>query len=188
MSGRSPLRAGLKRFAAAPDGAAAVEFAMVVGPFLFMIFAVLELALVSLVSSSLDTAAERAARRIRTGQVQTANEGQTTFKKTVCEGMTWLASNCETALRVDVRTFVQFPDSNVIPGPIVPCPDDPAKKCIAKDSDLFWDHGGPTDVVVVRAYYQWPLITPFLSNALSRLDGNVAVVQSTHTFRNEPYA
>src|SRR3712207_5954512 len=121
MSGRIPLWRRLTRFGSAREGAAAVEFAMVVGPFLFMIFAVLELALVSLVSSPWDTAAERAARRIRTGEVQVAGEGQSAFKDRVCEGMSWLAANCQAALRVDVRMFQQFPDTN-IPGPIVPCP------------------------------------------------------------------
>ena len=187
MSGRIPLLGRLTRFGRAREGAAAVEFAMIVGPFLFMIFAVLELALVSLVSSSLDTAAERASRRIRTGEVQDAGEGQTAFKTRICESMSWLAANCDAALRVDVRMFQQFPDTN-IPGPIVPCPDDPAKSCISADADMLFDTGGPTDVIVVRVYYQWPLLTPFLANALARLDGNVAVIQTTQTFRNEPFA
>lgn len=193
MSGRIPLRRRLKRFAPNSEGAAAVEFAMIVGPFLFMIFAVLELALVFLLSSSLDTASERAARRIRTGEVQTAGEGKEAFKTALCQGMSWLANNCSTALKVDVRTFQQFPDTNLADSDIIKdCkdPKDPTKtyKCMAPESDLLFNAGGPTDVVVVRTYYQWPLLTPFLSQALSRLHGNVAVIQSTQTFRNEPYA
>ena len=120
MSSRMSMRARLKRFASAREGVAAVEFALVVGPFLFMIFAVLELAFVFLLSTSLDTATERAARRIRTGEVQTAGEGASAFKTTLCANMTWLASNCSTALKVDVRKFKQFADSN-IPNPIKDC-------------------------------------------------------------------
>jgi len=186
MTGRKSLRAALKRFAAAPDGAAAVEFAMVVGPFLFMIFAVLELALVSLLSSSLETASERAARQIRTGQVQLAGQGAAAFKTALCDGMTWLAHDCATSLKVDVRKFDQFVDSN-IENPIKDCPPPAKGKCF-DDSVLLFDHGGPTDVVVVRTYYTWPLLTPFMSRALARLNNNVAVITSTQTFRNEPYA
>ena len=186
MIGRNLLRVRFKRFAAAREGAAAVEFALVVGPFLFMIFAVLELAVVSLLSSSLDTASERAARRIRTGQVQTASENVTAFTTALCEGMNWLSSSCATSVKVDVRKFEQFADTN-IPNPIKPCPPPATGQCFDETALLF-EAGGPTDVVVVRTYYKWPLLTPFLSNALAKLDGNVAVIISTQTFRNEPYA
>ncbi|HEX8571095.1 MAG TPA: TadE/TadG family type IV pilus assembly protein [Caulobacteraceae bacterium] len=186
MIGRNSLRARFKRFAAAREGAAAVEFALVVGPFLFMIFAVLELAVVSLLSSSLDTASERAARRIRTGEVQEASEGVAAFKTRLCEGMVWLSTSCTGAVVVDVRKFEQFADTN-IPNPIKPCPPPATGQCFDENSMLF-DAGGPTDVIVVRVYYKWPLLTPFLSNALAKLNGNVAVITSTQTFRNEPFA
>ena len=186
MTLATALRNRFERFAAAREGAAAVEFALVVGPFLFMIFAVLELAVVSLLSSSLDTASERAARRIRTGQVQTAGETVGAFKTSLCEGMNWLASGCEANIQVDVRTFQQFADTNIA-NPIKDCPPPGTGKCF-DESSLLFNSGGPTDVVVVRTYYKWPLLTPFLSKALARLDGNVAVVISTQTFRNEPYA
>jgi Flp pilus assembly protein TadG len=186
MSARMTLRSRLKRFAAAREGVAAVEFALVVGPFLFMIFAVLELALVFLLSTSLDTATERAARRIRTGEVQLAGESAQAFKTAVCSQMTWLSSGCSTSLKVDVRTFKQFADTN-LPSPFKPCPA-PAKGRCFDDTALLFEHGGPTDVVIVRTYYTWPLLTPFLNQALARLDGGVAVVMSTQTFRNEPYA
>jgi hypothetical protein len=32
------------------------------------------------------------------------------------------------------------------------------------------------------------LLTPFLSQALSSAEGGVTIVQSTQTFRNEPYS
>ena len=186
MNAAMSLRRRLKRFAAAREGVAAVEFALVAGPFLFMIFAVLELALVFLLSTSLDTATERAARRIRTGEVQTAGEGTDAFKTAICGQMTWLASGCSTSLKIDVRTFEQFEDSN-LPTPFADCPPPSTAQCF-DDTALLFEHGGPTDVVVVRTFYTWPLLTPFLNQALERLDGGVAVVMSTQTFRNEPFA
>jgi hypothetical protein len=47
--------------------------------------------------------------------------------------------------------------------------------------------GQPGDIVVVRAYYQWPLIAPLMSQALQQLNGGKALITSTATFRNEPY-
>ena len=180
------LKNRLKRFGAAREGVAAVEFALVVGPFLFMVFAVLELALVFLLSTSLETASERAARKIRTGELQTTGGSADSFKTAVCQQMSWMAGNCSTSLSVDVRTFGQFA-SAAAANPVKPCPAPKTGSCF-DDSALTFQPGGPAAVVVVRTYYKWPLLTPFLSQGLAKLDGNVALVMSTQTFRNEPYA
>ena len=43
--------------------------------------------------------------------------------------------------------------------------------------------GGPSDVVLVRAYYKWPIFTPGLTMAM----GSTRLITATTTFRNEPY-
>ena len=57
-----------------PDrrGAAAVEFALVAPPFLALLFAILELALVFFASQALETVTQDSSRLIMTGQAQTA--------------------------------------------------------------------------------------------------------------------
>ena len=182
MSSSHPGRR-LRDFTRDRSGTAAIEFAFVAGPFLFMIFAVIELALVFLLSTSLDAASDRASRRIRTGQFQTANQTAAHFKTEVCNGMTWLASNCSTALSVDVRTYTQYNEVQ---------PHNPVKT--VNGSRTFDDTAiqfaatiPPTKIVVVRSYYKWPLITPFLNQGLAKLDGGVALVSSTQTFQTEPY-
>ncbi len=42
--------------------------------------------------------------------------------------------------------------------------------------------------MVVRAYYKWPLITPFFSQALQQLNGGISLLTATAAFRNEPYS
>ena len=42
-------------------------------------------------------------------------------------------------------------------------------------------------VRMVRAYYQWPLIAPLMSQALETLNGGKNLITTTATFRNEPY-
>jgi Flp pilus assembly protein TadG len=61
-----------RRFARAEDAAAAVEFALVAAPFLALIFAILETALVFFADQTLETAASNSARLIMTGQAQMA--------------------------------------------------------------------------------------------------------------------
>ena len=63
----------LRVFAKREDGAAAVEFAIVVAPFLALLFAILETALVFFAGQTLETAVSDSARLILTGQAQTAS-------------------------------------------------------------------------------------------------------------------
>src|SRR5262245_27157195 len=95
MTGIMPARllAGAKRvlgFAAArrligqQDGAAAVEFGLVAAPFLALIFAIMETAIVFFAGQALETAAADSARLIMTGQAQTAGYSESQFKTAVC--------------------------------------------------------------------------------------------------------
>ena len=60
----------MRRFARGDDGAAAVEFGMVAAPFLALMFAIMETALVFFAGQTLETAVADSARLIMTGQAQ----------------------------------------------------------------------------------------------------------------------
>lgn len=170
----------LASFRRAQDGHAAVEFAIVGAPFFFMLFAMMELAIVFTISTTLDDGVVSAARRIRTGQLQTAGGANiTTFKNDVCARMTWLQGHCQTHLSVDVRTYPQWATATP-PNPVL-------ADGTFNNAALTFAPGGPEDIVMVRAYYRWTLFTPFLSQALGKLSNNEAVVTATSAFRNEPY-
>src|SRR5262245_45049223 len=95
-----------RRFLHARGGAVAVEFAFVAFPFLLLLFGLLELALVFIVSMTLETATGDAARMIRTGEFQSGGStGKSDFQKLVCDRMMWLKSGCAGKLTVDVQTF-----------------------------------------------------------------------------------
>ncbi len=171
-------RSLLRRFVAARRGATAVEFALVAAPFLALMFGVLELGLVFMVSTTLDNATEAAARTIRTGQLQGAGGSASSFKTAVCDNMTWLGSSCSGKLTVDVRTFPKFADVAM---------SDPVTDGAVDASKTAFTPGNGEDIVVVRAYYEWTLITPMLNAGLANLGGTKRLVYSTVTFRNEPY-
>ena len=67
---RSALGRCLRRFARRQDGAAAVEFAFIAVPFLALLFAILETALVFFAGQSLESAVADTGRLIMTGQAQ----------------------------------------------------------------------------------------------------------------------
>jgi Flp pilus assembly protein TadG len=167
------------------SGATAVEFAIIAMPFLFLLFALLELALVFMVSTTLDGAMNEAARTIRTGAAQAAGvSSKEDFRDVVCARLAWLGSQCEDNLSVDVRTFEEFSDLDA-PDPIEKGADG---KKVFNEKALQFAPGQADDIVLVRAFYRWPLVSPFLRGGLERLDGGVSVITAAVTFRNEPYS
>ncbi|MBS0332351.1 MAG: pilus assembly protein, partial [Proteobacteria bacterium] len=154
------------------------EFGLVSLPILLMTFGVLELALVFLVSTSLDGAMQLASRQIRTGEFQASGGGAANFKTLVCQNMSWLQSQCAANMWLDVRTYGDFSDlasaSQLTPSNL-------------SKTNFCFQPGQPTDIVLVRAYYQWSLMTPLLNNALANLGATQRLITSTTAFRNEPY-
>jgi Flp pilus assembly protein TadG len=168
-----------RRRRGADSGATAVEFAMVVGPLLLIIFATLELAMVFVVSTMVESALSKGAREIRTGQQQNgADVSEAAFKGKICDEMVFLEGHCATHLSLDVRASTQFTMTGA---------PDPAEGGSFDDSDLTFNPGGPSQIILVRAFYRWPLLTPFLEQALGDVDGNTALIISADTFRNEPF-
>ncbi len=170
-----PYKRRLSQFYPSTHGAAAVEFALVVLPLVMLIFAILELALVFWLSALMDDAVNSAARKIKTGQVTASTAAEAAaFKSAMCDEIRLLASDCATNLAVDVRTFATLSTIDRTP-PMVNGVIDPAA--------LSFVPGGPSDVVLVRAYYRWPIFTPGLNLAM----GSTQLITATTTFRNEPY-
>jgi Flp pilus assembly protein TadG len=173
------------RFARAERGATAVEFGLISLPLLALVFGVIELALVFLVTTTLDTATQAASRQIRTGVFQTgAAPSRINFKALVCQNMTWLQSQCATGLWLDVQTFASY--ATLAGAPPVPIstldPNSPtANPC--------FQPGQPGDMVLVRTYYQWDLMTPLLSTAFQNMGSGSGkrLISSTTAFRNEPF-
>jgi len=162
------------RFARAERGATAVEFALVGVPFLMLIFAIVELGLVFLVSTTLETAVSDVGRTIRTGQVQTGSGTAATFKTAVCNKLSWLGSKCQDALQIDVQTYADYAATRTESG----------KSDVP--TSMRWDPGQPGSIVLVRAYYTWPLITPLLNTGLQSANGKRIIYAAT-AFSNEPY-
>jgi hypothetical protein len=94
--------------------------------------------------------------------------------------MSWLQSKCAADLWLDVRTYSDF--ASVAGAPPVNAPAfNPAATCFSA--------GQPADIVLVRAYFEWDLITPLLNAAMQNMGGGSGkrLISSTTAFRNEPY-
>ena len=179
------LRRTGRALARSERGATAVELALIAVPFFLLLFGTIELALVFLLSTSLENATDMAARQVRTGEMQTAGGASaSTFKTLVCNNLGWLKGDCATNLYVDVRTFASFQTVSS-PQPITTSGNPPKKTF--DQSKLAFNMGNAGDIVVVRTYYTWPLITPMVQQAIQTLSDGKMVISSTAAFRNEPY-
>ena len=192
MKGFTKRRAAAGR--GAESGATAVEFAMVAGPLFFMIFATLEVALAFIAATSLENAVARTARMVRTGEAQAAKYDRAKFEEAVCNQMTFLKDHCLHSdgqgrrLSVDVRVLPTFRDTKGSTSTAADDLPDPFRSDGGYDSGQLCFQGGQAgNIVLVRAYYRWPLLTPMMTKALSRINNNQAVLQTAETFRNEPF-
>jgi Flp pilus assembly protein TadG len=169
----------LKAWAADKRGVAAVEFAMIAVPFFFLIFGLLEICVIFIMSSVLEHGLNEAARGIRTGQLQSADGfDKDGFEDILCSEVFELFE-CKGKIQLDVKTYDSFAATGN-PSPI----DDEGEM---NTDDFEFDPGKANDIVVVRAFYAWDLMTPVLSAPLANLSNNRRLLQSTVVFRNEPF-
>lgn len=177
MRARRALPKFLRRFARHQRGAAAIEFALVVVPFVAMLFAIIETAIVFFATQVLETAVADSARLILTGQAQNGGYNQALFKNAVCARISGLF-NCANGIYVDVRTFTDF--SNIsMTSPV----DDKGNMV----NNFVYQPGGPGQIVVVRLFYQWPIYMQIWNPQLANMSGNKRLLVATAAFRNEPY-
>jgi Flp pilus assembly protein TadG len=174
---RNRTPAFLRRFQGANGGATAVEFALVVLPFFMFLFAILDISMIFFASTTLENGIVSAARQIRTGQAQAMNMSADQFRTLVCNEISALLG-CDARLGIDVRKYSGF--GGVA---FAPALDDSGNLT----GNMKFDPGSPGDVVVVRAFYAWPVMMPMMGDALSDMAGGRRLLETSIAFRNEPY-
>jgi Flp pilus assembly pilin Flp len=165
----------IRRYLKNREGTAAIEFAILAVPFFMLIFAVLELAIVFFINSTLNHAVSE--RQIRTGNFQACGT-QAQFKQLVCANMSGLG-NCEKRLRIDVVSDSSFGAITLAepPEPPEPDPSDPAATDDIPNGD--WENTAASVPVVVRGLYYHKLVLPPQLTRLETMEGKA--------FRNEPF-
>jgi Flp pilus assembly protein TadG len=177
---RLAAAAAVRRLVRQKDGAAAVEFALVAAPFLALVFAIMETAIVFFAGQALETAVADSSRLIMTGQAQTQGMTQAQFKDAVCAKIYGLF-DCQNGVSVDVQTFTTFQSVSM------PKPVDANGNF---QNNFTYNPGKQGDIVVVRLFYQYPVYVSLLglSDSLSDgLKGGKRLLAATAAFRNEPY-
>ena len=174
---RLTRRVSPRRFVRRQDGAVAVEFGLILLPFLALMFGIMETALVFFADQTLETAVADSARLIMTGQAQQGSFTQAQFKSAVCAKILGLF-DCANGIKIDVKTYSNFSSIST------------AKPFDANGNllnNFGYTPGAPGDIVVVRLMYEWPIYVSLLGFNLADMAGGKRLIIATAAFRNEPY-
>ncbi|MEZ6022533.1 MAG: hypothetical protein R3C16_03745 [Hyphomonadaceae bacterium] len=89
-----------------------------------------------------------------------------------------LVMECDGNLYLDVDRYASFVDVNN---------NNPIQNGEFQPAGMGYAPGAPSDVVVVRAYYRWKVMTPLFESVFQNVSGGERILVSTMMFRNEPY-
>jgi Flp pilus assembly protein TadG len=166
-------------------GSAAVEFAMIAMPFLMLLFGLFEIMMIFFIQTTLESAVSEESRKIKTGQASSgAGITAAQFKAGICTRMSGMV-DCTNRLFVMVQNQ---PTTGALATPQA----DPTLLA----SPPYVANTAAGSIVVVRAYYMWPLMTPGISTALknttltgpsNNLGSDNRMLVATSAFRNEPF-
>lgn len=156
--------------------ASALEFAILATPLILLLLGLLEIALVYAGNFSLEHAVAEGARLVRTGQAQDWDAA--TFKQHVCKTLV-APLNCS-GLQLDVQSdYTSFSGITL---------DSPYNSDGTMKTTFPYAPGGAGAIVVVRGFYEWPLIAKFPKGiGLSNMSNGDRMLIATAAFRNEPF-
>jgi Flp pilus assembly protein TadG len=162
-------------------GSTIIEFAVVAPVLLLFILGIIETGAIFFGQSTLFYATQDIARQVRTGQIAGTIDAAT-LKSDICANVAGMItpSQCNTNLQVDMRSFASFGGAAVPP---------------VTNANGTLNTGAMTvqsvaacQIVLVRAFYPWGIITPMLKPLLETASDGTHLLYSAVAFRTEPYA
>lgn len=162
-------------------GSAAVEFAMVAPIFFALLLGIMQAGIIFFAQFTLQNAVQDAGRLVRTGQATGYNASQ--FTDAICGEVSLLLTGCSAKLQVDVESFSSMGAVNY-------------QNPLNGDGTLNggvngYSPGAACSVVLVRAFYTWPVFAPglvyFLTNMVDGSGNKAHLLSAATAFRNEPF-
>lgn len=171
-------------------GATAVEFGLISLPFLSLLAAMVQTALMIWAQQNLDNNLQLTVRTLFTGQFQAANSGTsdaTTLLAALKKGMcgtdaapTATVFDCS-AVKIDVTLGTKFASSTPT------SPISSGTKDWAPGFGTHYSCAAPGAIVIATAAVKFPVFFGALTAAFSDFNDGSKLLQSTAVFRTEPY-
>ena len=166
------------------SGATAVEFALVIGPFMMVLGVIIETGLMLFTEYVMQSSVQEAARQIRTGQAQSAAMTEATLKADyLCDTLN-IIINCDTKVHVYVNAQASYtalqaalPDMLTV-GPSYG----------GSTVNSSYNCGQPSQAVAVVATYDWEFTMPYFMGFFGNMgDDQIRRLVGFAMFRNEPF-
>jgi Flp pilus assembly protein TadG len=156
------------------EGATAIEFSLLVMPFMLITLGIIELSIMFLSASMVEGATDSAARLIRTGKIQqSAGDQESMFREALCDYATALV-DCNDMI-VEVISIDSYADYT-----------DPVYDSDGTMISQGFDPGGSNGKVIVRVAFRYEMVTPIVGHMLNGADGGTQFI-STIVMQSEPY-
>jgi hypothetical protein len=172
----------INRFKKDEDGATAVEFALVGGPFFLLVFAIIESSLLFFANQALETIVDDVARLYRTGQIANISTKED-LKKEMCRRVVALFDCNKIVTQVD--SAAKFSD---LPPP--PVSNDPANVSSTGSyapPERFPGKICGNQIIQFSASYEWPIYTNYSAPLVSEGLNNNALINVTAVVRTENF-
>ncbi|HTQ14421.1 MAG TPA: TadE/TadG family type IV pilus assembly protein [Rhizomicrobium sp.] len=162
------------------SGSAAIEFAMVAPVLFLFLMGIIETGVIYFAGTALQNATDDAARMVRTGQASAFTSAQ--FKNQICSELTGFISSatCTATLQIDVRQYATFSAATY---PSVTNADG----SLNAGSMSYPGSLSPCQVVLIRAFYPWNIMTPLMQPLLQNMPNGQYLLSAAAAFRSEPY-
>lgn len=170
------LRKLISRWGRNNDGVVAIEFSLVSIPFLMLALGIIELSLMYASASMLEGATGKAARLIRTGQVQQSGAApQDMFRDAICNtALLFISCN---DITIEVRQMDSYEDFGTM---------SPQFDADGNMTSQGFSPGGSNDRVLIRTAARYTMMTPFIGTLLAGSDSSM-LFMSTVVLQTEPY-
>lgn len=176
------------RFKRSQRGTAAVEFGLIAAPFLMLLWAIFETALMFWTNQVLEEALSQASRTVLTGQSRTlyassnAATNAAAFRDAVCAQAPMGLIDCS-KLSVDVRSYASF--STATSGT---ANNDPFAGGKLDTSSFSYSQPASGQIVVIRAVLDYELfLTSWASGSLANIGSGHRGLMASVAFRTEPF-
>ncbi len=179
MKHLSRIRRKIRQWLRSEGGTTAIEFSVLAVPFTMFLVAIIELSMYFAASSLMEGAVQDAARRIRTGELQqtSGQDPAEVFSDALCANSLYIL-DCR-KFQFQVQTLDSFSDFETVTAPE-----------FDEDGNLItppFDSGGSGDVVMIRVFYRYPMLTPLIGQFFSDGPNHTKLMMSTVVMQVEPY-
>jgi Flp pilus assembly protein TadG len=169
----------VRRLIDSREGSTAVEFALIVMPFIVVLVAIFQVAIIFLAQHELETAVEKTSRGLLTGQTQQAGLTQAQFVNSICQNLPAFFTCSK--LMVDLETATAFSAAST------------SAPALTYDQNgnvtNVWQFvpGAAGSIMVLKVMYQFPVLPGLMNFNLANLANGSRLLMSTAVFEAEPY-